>query len=291
MLAGPPAIGGDDGQGPIPPSRGLHAGAGEVQFECGPRVGFFPELLDEFSLARRRGGESGGGAFLRLLMRCLGIGQPQLQHAVLGRVFRDQRGPSGGGFSQSSGQLRFHAGELPGGRGRFRHALLGHSFEGGRGFGLLPLECGAGGGVFLTRRVVSRLKFRESRRGPCQFRRVPPVRVLMRGLGGTELPVETRASVGFLSEQVFERGLALVRGGKVARGGLTGVLMRRFCFDERVLESQLLRQRLQCRSALSSVSRRWSCSAAAAASALRACLASSSAAVAALKSAASASRD
>ena len=84
--------------------------------------------------------------------------------------------------------------------------------------------------MFLQRGVVSRLKFRR------QLRRVPPVRLLTRGLGGSQFPVETRAPVSFLSEQVFERCLALVRGGTIDRGALPGVLMRSFRFCERVVE-------------------------------------------------------
>ena len=93
------------------------------------------------------------------------------------------------------------------------------SLEGGRGFGRLSLECRAGGGVFLQRRVVSRLKF-------LQLRRMPTVRFLTRRLRGSKFPVKTRASVSFLSEQAFERCLALVRGGTINRGALYGVLMR-----------------------------------------------------------------
>ena len=82
LLAGPPTIGGNDEQGPIPPARGFHAGRGEIPFECDPRVGLPREPLDEFRLARRRGGEGGGGAVLRLLMRRRGVGQPLLQARV-----------------------------------------------------------------------------------------------------------------------------------------------------------------------------------------------------------------
>ena len=205
------------------------------------------EPIDEFRLARRRGGKGGGGAVLRLLMGRRGVGQPLLQRGERGCVFRYgdvvpslkrgevrlrgrqfrgvppvgiqprrfgggqlpfkaeasvrfvrepvfersltrrgrgqilcctlqrmllrrlrfgqrafERCPRGSRFCQSSAQLRFHTGELPGGRGRFRCALPTGSLEGGRGFGRLPLECGAGGGVFLQRGVVSRLKFRSS---------------------------------------------------------------------------------------------------------------------------------
>jgi len=58
----------------------------------------------------------------------------------------------------------------------------------------------------------------------------------MRGLGGSKSPLETRAPVSFLSEQVFERCLALVRGGKIDRGALSGVLVRSFRFCECAVE-------------------------------------------------------
>ena len=96
-------------------------------------------------------------------------------------------------------------------------------------FGRLPLECGAGGGMFLQRVVVSRLKFRA-------LRRVTTIRLLTHCLGGGKLLVETRAPVNFLREQVFKRCLALVRGGKIDRGALPGFLMRSFRFCERGVE-------------------------------------------------------
>ncbi|MCA1649412.1 MAG: hypothetical protein LC753_03750 [Acidobacteria bacterium] len=65
---------------------------------------------------------------------------------------------------------------------------------------------------------------------------MPSVRLLMRGRGGNESLVETRAPVSFLREQVFERCLALIRGGKIDRGALSGVLVRSFRFCERVVE-------------------------------------------------------
>ena len=54
----------------------------------------------------------------------------------------------------------------------------------------------------------------------------------MRGLRRQKVPVETRAPVSFLTEQVFEHRLALVRGGKIDRGALPRVLMRSFRFCE-----------------------------------------------------------
>jgi len=69
LLSGPPAIGGDDVPGPIPPARGFGAGLREIPFECRPYGGFLREPLDEFRLTRRRGSEGGGRTALRLLMR------------------------------------------------------------------------------------------------------------------------------------------------------------------------------------------------------------------------------
>ena len=86
-------------------------------------------------------------------------------------------------------------------------------------FGRLPLECG----------VMPQLKVRKRRR-------VSPLRLLMRGLGVGESPVEAGAPVGFLSDQVFERRLALVGGGKIDRGAFSRRLMRGFRFCQRVVE-------------------------------------------------------
>ena len=91
LLAGPPTVGRDDVQAPIPPARGFHAGPGEIPFECRARVGFPREPLDEFRLARRRGSERGGGAVLCLLMRRRSVDQPLLQGGVRDSVFRDGR--------------------------------------------------------------------------------------------------------------------------------------------------------------------------------------------------------
>ena len=65
---------------------------------------------------------------------------------------------------------------------------------------------------------------------------MPTVRFLTRRLGGSKFPIKTRASVSFLSEQAFERCLALVRGGTIDRGALSGVLMRSLRFCERIVE-------------------------------------------------------
>ena len=91
LLTGPPTIGGNDVQAPIPPTRGFHAGPGEIPFECRTRVGFPCEPLDEFRLARRRGSERGGGAVLRLLIRRCGVGHSLLQRGVCDSVFRHDR--------------------------------------------------------------------------------------------------------------------------------------------------------------------------------------------------------
>src|SRR5258708_37397900 len=68
LLAGPPTIGGDDVQGPIPPAPGFDAGPGEIPFERRPLVGFACEPTDELRLSRRRDIDGGGAAGLRLLM-------------------------------------------------------------------------------------------------------------------------------------------------------------------------------------------------------------------------------
>ena len=189
----------------IPPARGFHAGPGEIPLECRPGIGFPHEPIDQFRLARRRGGKGVGGAVLRLLIGRRGVGQPLLQRGMRGSVLRYrgvvpclkrgevrlrgrqfrgvppvgiqprrfggghlslkvdasvgfvrepvfersltrrgrgqilcctlhrvllrrlrfgqrafERCPRGIRFCQSSAQLRFHAGELPGGRGGFR---------------------------------------------------------------------------------------------------------------------------------------------------------------------------
>src|SRR5688572_6745939 len=93
-----------------------------------------------------------------------------------------------------------------------------------------------GGGGLLQRGVVSRLKLHERGRGLCLLRRVPPGRLLLRGFGVGESPVEAGAPVGFLTEQVLERGLALGRGGKIGRGALARLLIRRFRFREHFVE-------------------------------------------------------
>ena len=149
-------------------------GGGHLPFKPQASVRFLSEPVFERRLTRRGRGQILGCALPGVLLRRLRFGQ---------RAF--ERGLRGIRFCQSSAQLRFPAGELTGGRGGFRRALLTGSLEGGRGVGRLPLEGGAGGGVFLQRGVVARLKFREPRRGPCQLRRVATVRLLTRGLGGS----------------------------------------------------------------------------------------------------------
>ncbi|MCA1562855.1 MAG: hypothetical protein LC804_22155 [Acidobacteria bacterium] len=104
--------------------------------EAHASVRFLSEPVFERRLTHRGRGLTLGCALYCELVRRLRFGQ---------RAF--DRGRLRSRCCQSSTQLRFHAGELPGGRGRFRCALPTGSLEGGRGFGRLPLECGAGGGV------------------------------------------------------------------------------------------------------------------------------------------------
>ena len=186
-------------------------GGGQLPFKAQASVRFLSEAVFERRLTRRGNGQIYGCALPGVLLRRLRFGQ---------RAF--ERNSRGIRLCQSSAQLRFPAGELFGGRRGFRSALLTGSLEGGRGVGRLPLEGGAGGGVFLQRGVVTRLQFRASRRSLCQLRRVTTVRFLTRGLGGSQFPVETRALVSFLREQVFERCQTLVRCG----GAVLGLLIR-----------------------------------------------------------------
>ena len=120
----------------------------------------------------------------------------------------------------------------PCGRCRVRCALPTGSLEGGRGFRRLPFECGAGGGVFRQRGVVSRLKFRELRRGAGQLRSVPPLCLLPRSVGGGQLPFKAHASVRFLSEPIFERRLTRRGRGQI----LCCLLLRRLRFGQRAFE-------------------------------------------------------
>ena len=184
-------------------------GGGQLPFKAHAPVRFLSEPIFERRLTRRGRSQ----ILCCLLLRGLRFAQ---------RAF--ERGSRGSRVRQSSGQLGFDAGDLPGGRCRVRYALPTGSLEGGCGFRRLPLECGAGSGLLGQRGVVSRLKFRE-------LRSVPPFCLLMRSLHGREVPVETRAPVNFLAEQVVEHRLALVRGGHIDRGALPRVLMRsiRFC--------------------------------------------------------------
>ena len=175
---------------------------GQLPFKAQASVRFLSEPVFERRLTRGGRGQILCGALDCVLVRRLCFGQ---------RAF--ERGPRGIRFCQSSAKGRFHAGELPGGRGGFNCARPTRLLQGGRGFGPLLLECGAGGGVFLQRGVVSRVKLREPRGGRCQLRRVTTVRLLTRGLSGSKFLVETRAPVSFLREQVFERCLALIRRG------------------------------------------------------------------------------
>jgi hypothetical protein len=204
LVAGPQTIGGADIQKPIPHARRFHAGPGEIPFERRPRVRFPREPFEELRLAHRRGSESGGGAVLRVPMRRHGVGQPLLH-----------RGVAPAGILAG----RFGGGQLP------LQAHTSSRFLSEQGF----------------ERRLSRLKFREARPGLRQLRRVAAVRFLMRGLGGRQFPVETRAPVGFLSEQVLERCLPLVRGGKIDRGALPGVLMRSVRFRKGVGERRFSR--------------------------------------------------
>ena len=184
-------------------------GVGQLPFKARASVRGLSEPSFERHLTRRGRGQ----ILCCLLLRRLRFAQ---------RAF--ERGSRGSRVRQSSAQLGFDAGDLPGGRCRVRYALPTGSLEGGCGFRRLPLECGAGSGLLGQRGVVSRLKFRE-------LRSVPPFCLLMRSLHGREVPVETRAPVNFLAEQVVEHRLALVRGGHIDRGALPRVLMRsiRFC--------------------------------------------------------------
>ncbi len=84
-------------------------GGGHLSFEVDASVRFVREPVFERRLTRRGRGQILCCTLHCVLLRRLRFGQ---------RAF--ERCPRGIRFCQSSAQLRFHAGELPGGRGGFR---------------------------------------------------------------------------------------------------------------------------------------------------------------------------
>ena len=97
---------------------------------------------------------------------------------------------------------------------------------------------------------------------------MPPVGILSRSFGGGQLPFKAQASVRFLSEPVFERRLTRRGSGQILGCALPGVLLRRLRFDQPAFERGPRGLR-RCQSSTQLRFLLASCSAAAAASALR----------------------
>ena len=136
-------------------------GGGQLPFKAQASVRFLSEPVFERRLTRGGRGQILCGALHCVLLRRLRFGQ---------RAF--ERGPRGIRFCQSSAKLRFHAGELPGGRGGFRCALPTRLARGRTRLrpSAARMRRGRRRVPPARRRIAPEVP--RAPRGPCQLRRV-----------------------------------------------------------------------------------------------------------------------